>query len=126
MLSKRKTIPGWLLFGLAFIWYLHSVWSGNLPQKINGIVAPRFTQTVVRPLALLSTIYYAGLTQNLHVIGQGGLSDCHLVNQDASTLLATAEQLQNGKPLFIAERLEYLGVFMMCTFQVSSPQIKLS
>ena len=94
-------------------------------QKLCGIFAARFTQTVVCPLALLSAVYNARLTQNLHMIGQGGLPNFHLVNQYASAFLTTAEQFQDSKSFFIAERLEYFGVFFVGIFQALSPQIKL-
>jgi hypothetical protein len=79
----------------------------------------------VRPLALLPTFHNAGFAQNLHVIGQGGLADFHLVNQYASTLFTTAKQFQNSKPFFIAEGFKYFSVFLVGVYQTISPHINL-
>ena len=60
----------------------------------------------MHPLPLLAAQDNAGITQNLHVVGQGGLTDAHFLQQVAGTLLPVSKEVQNTNPVFIAECFE--------------------
>lgn len=66
----------------------------------------RPADAVVHPFALLAAHDDAGITENLHMVGQSRLADAHFLQQTASTLLPSAEQVQNPDTVFIAEGLE--------------------
>ena len=66
--------------------------------RING---------VMHPLAFFAALDNAGITEDLHVVGEGGLCNMEVIQKHTGTFLATAKQLQNTQTVFIAERFEY-------------------
>ena len=60
----------------------------------------------MHPLALLAPDHNARIAEDLHVVGQGGLADVHLLQQTAGALLFAAQKLQNADPVLVAEGLE--------------------
>lgn len=68
---------------------------------------------VVHPLALLAAQDDAGIAENLHMVGQGWLTDAHFLQKTAGALLPAAEQFQDLKPVFIAKGLKHFGGFFI-------------
>ena len=73
----------------------------------------------MHPLPLLTPHDNPGIAQNLHVVGQGRLTDAHFLQQLAGAFFPAAEQFQNLQPVFIAEGLEYPGGFLIWGCHVS-------
>ena len=90
------------------IFLLH-VWSCQFFQQFYRIVPARRTQSVVRPFALLTTDDDAGIAEDLHVMGQGGLADLQRIQQLAGAFFAALQQPQDLQPVFIAQGLEHPG-----------------
>ena len=82
-------------------------------QKIPDLLNALGADPIVHPLALFPALDNAGVAQKLHVVGQGRLADAQFLQQPAGTLFSAAKQLQNLQPVFIAERLENLGIFLI-------------
>ena len=76
----------------------------------------------MRPFSLLPAGHDAGIAQDLHVIGQTGLSQIHRFLQDAGAFLAAAQLLLNGKALRVTQCLEHLGVLLVCPHSLTSHQ----
>ena len=61
---------------------------------------------VVHPLTLLAPHNDAGIAEDLHVVGKGGLADAQFLQKPTGAFFAAPKQLQNLQPVFIAECLE--------------------
>ena len=61
---------------------------------------------VVHPLALLASHDDAGIAENLHVMGQGGLADAQFLQQLTGALLSASQKFQDANAVLVAERLE--------------------
>ena len=80
MLCQRKTILQRWSFSAAGALPLCCIRRCDLFQQFKRILTARFAQSVVRPLALLAALDNTGFTENLHVIGDGGLPHPQGVN----------------------------------------------
>ena len=58
------------------------------------------------PFSLLASDHDAGITQNLHVMGKGGLTDFQFVEQNTGAFFAAGEQVENLPAVFITESLK--------------------
>ena len=76
-------------------------------QQLDCLFTSLLTDPIMGPLTIFPAAYNAGVTEDLHVIREGGLGHPHLLRQDAGALLAGVQQLQNPLPPFITEGLEY-------------------
>ena len=72
------------------------------PRKLNTLHG----NAVVHPLALFAAQNDAGIAEDLHVVGQGGLADAQFLQKPTGAFFAAPKQLQNLQPVFIAECLE--------------------
>jgi hypothetical protein len=67
----------------------------------------------VGPLACFFAFYYAGIAQNLHVMGQGGLADVQFVEQHTAALFPVFQKVQYLPSVFIAQRLKDTRIFLI-------------
>ena len=78
----------------------------NLFQQLDGFVAALPADLIMGPFPLFPACDDAGIAEDLHVIGEGGLRHSERVGQYAGAFLAAAQQLQYLQAPWIAERLE--------------------
>ena len=98
-------------YGLTADAFFSAGYGCQLCQQLLGSLRPIRGDAVVHPCAFLATGYDSGIAQNLHVVGQSGLTDAHLLQQTAGAFLTAAKQLQNLQPVFITEGLKHSGGF---------------